>query len=401
MSRRLPKPGAKAAAEAMVNTNVSGTFDQDVAAEVERLRILQTAQDVLKAERIGPAPEFDLGTLTEVLARPPGPVHRVDGLIPADAGTLVVAQRKAGKSTLTLNLARSLLTGEKFLGTFDVVPVAGTVALLNFEVSAQQLARWGDEVGVPATRLVLVNLRNRRNPLSNNADREQLAAQLRQHEVESLMVDPFGRAFTGTSQNDAGEVGAFLGDLDRWCRGDVGARDVVLTTHAGWDGERSRGASALEDWPDSIITMTRGTGEREGDRYLRAEGRDVLVEEDRLDFDPRTRLLTMAGTGSRRDTTKAAKVDDLVPHVVKVVRANPDINGTQVGHKLREAGVPFTNGEENRALSLAAGRGDLLTRMGSRNAKHYTVPPPPPTSPDLPQQGSKRPPPTPLYRGRS
>jgi len=52
-----------------------------------------------------------------------------------------------------LNLARSLLTGEDFLGRFPVRRVLGMVAVLNFEVSAGQLARWAFEAGVPAERL--------------------------------------------------------------------------------------------------------------------------------------------------------------------------------------------------------------------------------------------------------
>jgi len=75
-----------------------------------------------------------------------------------------VAQRKAGKTTLTLNLARALLTGEAFLGAFDVVPVVGDVAVLNFEVSGHTLAHWAHDHAVPPERFHLVNLRGRRNP---------------------------------------------------------------------------------------------------------------------------------------------------------------------------------------------------------------------------------------------
>jgi sugar phosphate isomerase/epimerase len=106
-------------------------------------------------------------------------------------------------------------------------------------------------------RLFLVDLRGRRNPPRDGEDRERLAQHLRDQGVESLIVDPFGRAFTGSSHNDAGEVGAWLAELDRWARADVGARDVILSAHAGWNGERTRGASALEDWADTTITLVR------------------------------------------------------------------------------------------------------------------------------------------------
>ncbi len=84
------------------------------------------------------------------------------------------------------------------------------------------------------------------------------------------MVDPFGRAYTGTSQNDAGEVGAFLCGLDRFAEA-AGVSELVLTAHAGWDGERTRGSSALEDWADAVVYLTRDK-ENEKLRFFRAIG---------------------------------------------------------------------------------------------------------------------------------
>jgi hypothetical protein len=50
----------------------------------------------------------------------------------------------------------------------------------------------------------------------------------------------------------------------------------------------------VEDWADSIVTMTFGSDKES--RYLRAIGRDVSVDEDRLSYDPETRLLSMTGS---------------------------------------------------------------------------------------------------------
>jgi hypothetical protein len=351
--------------------------------EVRAQRIRKQAAAVVAAELAGQAPPFDADLLVDVLARPQEPPHRVDGLIPSQAGTLIVAQRKTGKTTLVLNLTRSFIDGEDFLGRFPVRKIAGRVAVLNYEVSAGQLARWAHEAGVPVDRLYLVNLRGRRNPLGNAEDREHLAEQLRQHQVESLIVDPFGRAFVGKSQNDSGEVGTWLANLDRWARGDCGVADVILTAHAGWEGERTRGASALEDWADSIITLVRDKDDEQV-RYLRGEGRDVLVEEDRLDFDTTTRTLTLAGAGSRKQATKTRNVDDLVPAVVTAVTDAPGITGYKLKQTLRAGGVNFHNGDELAAAKLAVGRGLLEVRNGPRNSSMYhPIPPTSPTYPDL------------------
>jgi hypothetical protein len=161
---------------------------------------------------------------------------------------------------------------------------------------------------VDRKRFYLVSLRGRRNPLSHDGDRAELAEQLRRHEVEALFVDPFSRAYIGKSQNDPGEV-TWLAELNRFARADANAVDVVLNAHAGWNGERSRGASALEDWADSIITLVTDPDDRTI-RFMRAVGRDIDVDEDRLHYDPHTRTLSLTGDGKRAVVHATKRLDD-------------------------------------------------------------------------------------------
>lgn len=309
----------------------------------------------------GPPAPFDVGLLSEILARPQEAAYRIEELLPSKASLLVAALRKTGKTTMMLNLARVLVTGEKFLDRFAVRPIAGQVGILNYEMAGQQLGHWAAAVGIPDDRLVLANLRGRRNPLSHADDRARLADYLRSHTVESLIVDPFGRAFSGTSQNDAGEVGSFLADLDRFAREEVGAFDVVLTAHMGWSGERVRGASALEDWADSIAYLTT----EKGARYFSALGRDVFVDEDRLHFDAETRLLSLTGAGNRQDAEEQLKGSMLRIAVAKIVTDNPGINATKivaVARELRTQGsldTPFQNVALRAAINEAADSGAI------------------------------------------
>jgi hypothetical protein len=366
------------------HADASGTwaqndFEDKVDDALLRLHIQAEAKRRFEEERAGPAPGFDAGLLSEIVARTPEPPYRIHGLVPSDGGLLVVAQRKTGKTTLELNIARSLITAEAFLGRFSVVPVTGRVAILNFEVSAGQIGRWAHEAGVPEDRLFLVNLRGRRNPLALDEDRELLAAKLREQEIESLIVDPFGSAFTGSSQNDPGEVRRWLDELDRYARADCGVRDLIVTAHAGWNGERVRGASALEDWADSVITMTKSD---DGSRYLRAIGRDVSLDEDRLQFDPETRLLTMTGIGNRLVAARNAKARELVPHVVACVEKNPAMSqaGVEKAMQARRGGVgtSFQSQDVRNALVLAEQEGLIridrpLEGSRGRATKHYLM----------------------------
>lgn len=347
--------------------------------EYRRLKARRLAEAHLAAEADTDSGRYDLDTLAGVLARPAPPPHRIAGLIPWDASTLIVAQRKTGKTTLVLGLARSLLTGESALGGLAVRPVTGRVAILNYEVSDYQLARWAGQVGVPPNRLTLVNMRGRRNPLAHPADRRRLAADLRAHDVETVIVDPFGRAYSG-DQDRAGQVTAWLTDLDRFVRAEVGARDLILTAHAGWDGDRTRGSSALEDWPDVVVTLTRG---RDGDdgRYLRAFGRDVDVEEDRLDYDPTTRRLALSGAGGRAQTTRAARGEALLTHVVRIVGLMPGANVSEIERRLKADGIASQKGDVSQAVSAAETSGVLVTGSGPRGARRVYLP----TYPDVPR----------------
>ena len=53
----------------------------------------------------------------------------------------LLGRNGTGKTTLILNLARSLLTGQNFLGSFGIRAIDGDIAILNYEVSGDQLAR--------------------------------------------------------------------------------------------------------------------------------------------------------------------------------------------------------------------------------------------------------------------
>lgn len=357
------------------------SFASLVASEAIRLRVRDEGRALYEQQRelANPAPPFDLATVGEVLARPAADPYRVEDLIPANASTLIVAQKKTGKTTLVGNLCASLLTGTRFLGRFDVTPVDGRIAILNFEVAGAQLARWLYDMGVPADRAILANMRGRRNPLSNPHDRAALAQLLRDAAVEVVIVDPFGRAYGGTSQNDAGEVGAWLVGLDAF-RAEAGASDLILTAHAGWNGERTRGSSALDDWADSIITITRD--EESGARFLRAEGRDVHIDEDELLFDPLTRCVTLTGAGSRRQAATTRKVTDLLDAIVPILRATPGLSGVKVADALRESGAPFQRGGETKALRHGVDLGTLAVMPGPRGAKLYSLAS---TYPDIPR----------------
>jgi hypothetical protein len=354
-------------------------FEAKVDRELVLMRVRNEAKRRFSCETTTGGMDFDLGLLGDVLARADRPTYRIDRIIPSNSAAFVVAQRKVGKTTLVLNLARSLITGEPFLGVFMPEPLSGRVAFLNYEVSGAQLAAWAEQIGVPVDRMLLVNLRGSRDPLGHADDRARLADALREHRAEALIVDPFGRAFGGASQNDAGDVGRWLVDLDRFARSEAGVSDLILTTHAGWYGDRARGSSALEDWADSIILLTKAEGSASEDRYLKAIGRDVSVDEDRLAFDPVSRLLTMTGSGGRKEVRQASKAEELLDYVLRCLSVQSGVSQTQVLGEVRKVckdkAISFQDNDVREACKLGEKRG-LVRRESLGSGKptlHYLI----------------------------
>jgi hypothetical protein len=353
--------------------------------ELRMLRARTEARRRFEIEQRPPRPPFDAGTLGEILARQPEPPDRINGLAKWRGSTLITAQRKVGKTTFMGNLCRSLFFGDMFLGCFEVIAVDGDIAYLNYEMPPLLLAGWLQAIGVPHNRLFIVNLRDRANPLASEVDRARLAELLRSRGTEAVIYDPFGRAYTGKSQNDPGEVGAWLAELDRFTRGDVGALDLFLPNHAGWNGERTRGASSLEDWADSIITMTN----EEGRRYIRALGRDVDLEEDQLIYDQRTRRLGLAGTGSRKaaraNGRERAIREAITDYLMRLVgTADHRKNMTEIGEALSDRGVPHQRGEHRPILRRMAEEGILIEEPGKSNQKLFSINPASPSLPEPP-----------------
>ena len=351
------------------------SFEHRVQAEIRRRDVRREADRRQAAETVRPG--FDSQLLSNIAEE--RVCWRVEGLLAVAGRMLVSAQHKTGKTTFALNLARALIRGGSFLGQFQVDPIDGRVAFLNFEVSRAQLAAWAREADIPGDKMLLVNLRGRSNPFRDPADRSRLADELRAYNCEFAVIDPFGRAFPGDSQNVAGQVGSFLATLDEWAV-EAGLEEYALVAHAGWDAERTRGSTALEDWPDVIVRLTKDDA---GNRYLSAFGRDVEIDEDQLDYEPASRRLSLSGSGNRRQAKAETHQAVLLDAVVEVVGGNPGTSVTDLSQLLREAGHGHQRGEVSHALKTAVSRGLIRQVKGGRNALlNYPIEAVVPSSPE-------------------
>lgn len=262
--------------ESYLSLDLRNTHDYaEVQAAIRRMEVAEEASHRYTNGQAEPA-VIEVQPLA-MMSGEPDPEPRIDRFVSWEGSTLMVAQAKTGKTTMCLNIARSLLTGEKFLGEFDVRPVEAhrRVGMLNFEMTPAAMKNWCERRMIPADRFVLLNQKGHRNPFRSDTDRARLAEQLREWDVETLIVDTFAAAYSGESQNDANEVRPWLEELHRWSREDVGAADLILTAHSGWgDSGRVRGSSALMDWPDMAVFLTcEDPADKSAPRHVHTAGR--------------------------------------------------------------------------------------------------------------------------------
>lgn len=260
--------------------------------------------------------DFDFVSLDEFYEQPEHETHfrvgsehgdKRHGLWPSNGTVLLAAQAKAGKTTLLLNLIYSLVTGEKFLGRFDVTGLGpdDKAVILNLEVNDDQYRRWQKSRGIPNDpRVMVANLRGKANNVNllDRGIRKLFVEKLQATGANILIVDPIGpimRAI-GVDEQDNSTVGRVL-DAFNELRVDTNIKDIFLIHHAGHaiDSQKSRpggsrGASAFNDIPDALWTYGIEK-DNPGVRYLTLQGRDVFDEGIEVKFDEDTRTLTSSG----------------------------------------------------------------------------------------------------------
>lgn len=284
-------------------------FAKDVADGLYARRVRQEISRQWAALEQAQKSEAKTETLRHILENRSDLQWRVKNLLPmgtdTPSSTMVVAAAKTGKTTLMVNLLRSLMTGDPLFSTQTVVnKIEGSVMYLNYEVTRDQLGDWFLANRLPPScfdRMLVRSLRGQANPFNSEMKLAELAVEMREAGTEVLVVDTFSRAYTGESQNDAAEVGAWLVKLDQLAAA-AGVSDVYLVHHSGHDVTRSRGSSALNDWPDAILVLAKGDisdGNMEPRknpdalRVLSGEGRDVFLPWHYLLFEDTTKHLTL------------------------------------------------------------------------------------------------------------
>jgi hypothetical protein len=289
------------------------TFDARVDIELDKLRVRDTARRRFVQETAPPAVLPEALTLRERLARPHPPVEwRIEGWQPKDTRVLLAAQYKAGKTTLTGNLARCLVDNKSWLDIAPVAPViTGHVTIIDVEMSERQVDGWLSDQGIENDhKIVVFPLRGKASTFDilDETTLREWAARL--EGTEYLILDCLRPILDALALDEHREAGRFLTAFDALCDR-AGIADALMVHHMGHSGERSRGDSRLRDWPDVEWRLVRLDDDPASQRYMSAFGRDVDLKEGAIVHDPVSRHISWEG-GSRTSAGGKEALEDVL-----------------------------------------------------------------------------------------
>lgn len=172
----------------------------------------------------------------------------IDGWLPRQGKMEIYGQAKAGKSTLSLQIADAIGSGKSFLGRQTE---RGRVLVLQFEMGVEVLqrrmlatGRRYDNVFV-GTRFDL--------KLDTTQGKELVEQAISAVEPDLLIIDPLYKCFQG-DENETKDMRSILDFLDQM----IGRYkcSVLIMHHMGKDlSKGGRGAVVLEDWCDSVVEL--------------------------------------------------------------------------------------------------------------------------------------------------
>lgn len=351
---------------------LSAGHNREVEDRVRRLRIEAEARRAYNFESYRYPPSevsSSLGTdLTRPVEKHP---HRIESLLGLRHNASLTAQYKTGKTSLMLNMALALVDHAPFLGSLAVHGDVGiNVGMWSGEMDRDDYIAYVRPMGVQnVDAFHTAHLRGYPVAILDDAGRQWAIDWLKEREIDVWLFDSWARlcAWNGVLENDNSSVAQLTAAVDQ-IKEEAGVSNFVTAVHTGRtqqaEGEeRARGATALDDWVDSRIVMTR----QKADRFLFCEGRNVGLEERQLSYDPATHLMSL-GEGDRRES-RDSNARSLV---VAAVAVSPGITTNNLRELVRQDLPSKNNNEAGDAIHAAIAAGLIRTEPGPRNSKlHY------------------------------
>ena len=295
---------------------------------IDEERIKQTARETIRKEitENNAANRYQLPTYTPTLTielqQPDTQTpYIINQLWPTGANISLTATYKAGKSSTINNVIKSLVDGTPLFGHFKTNHT-GRIAYLNYEVAANQMRQWLKDVNITNTdNIQLINMRGHTWPLLSDYVIRNTIELLATNNITTLILDPLARAFVGSGdENSNQDVGIFLDTLD-YIKDQAGVDNLLIAAHTGRNAEqgnsRARGASRFDDWVDARWMLSK---DKNGERWFSADGRDVTIEEGKLEWVEEGRIQIFHADIERKDEENSDKKQK----VLELLRQHPN-----------------------------------------------------------------------------
>ena len=281
----------------------------------------------------------------------------IESLLPYGARVFLVAQAKAGKTSMAMHLVKCLADGVDFLSKFHVNAPSGRIGYMNFEMTENQIQEWLSRQKIENIDKVSVwNLRGKPNPFRSKISRKVLVSELQEMHITTLIIDTFAKTFTGDANSNS-EVTRFLVFLEEVLQ-EAGVEQLIMLVHAGNAEKKIRGATALTDHPDGLWYIST---DAERNRYFHAIGRDIDIPEGQLVLDPLKNTLTLQD-GNR----KVSKESSTFEKMLKFVQANPGSNASCV-----DESISGTKPYKIKMRKKLVEQGLIEVRKGPNNSNLY------------------------------
>jgi hypothetical protein len=332
----------------------------------------------MRAQRAFAPPPDDVSyTWAHRTSSPRPPVQfTVEGIAAIGQNVTITGQYKAGKTLLALNLIRSLVDGEPFLGEFKVNGGGGSsrVGFWSMEMSVTDLDGYVDPLGITSDgggRLAVLSGRGYGVNILTDVGKQWAINWLKHWGCNTWVVDSHARMcrMAGVDENDNGAVLGMLHRLDEIKEAaGIGELFYLVHTGRGDNGEggiaRARGATVIDDWADARWVLTR----QGAVRFLAVEGRTVVDMTARsVEFDPETGRMLLG-----KHDPVSAKVDGLTALIVSLVMDRPgELNGRALRAMVRERAGSAGVGRIKEAIEDAIRLGALRAVDGARGEKRY------------------------------
>jgi len=326
------------------------SYDEELAREAQRMAVKRELALRAAIEEVEDVELPSVNAKDQLLQTFEPPSWRIENLHLVGSNTTITASYKTGKSTLMLNLLRSLCDGVPFLDQ-PVNPPERNIAYWNMELDENLWLEDLTKIKIDnLERLYPLHLRGVKLPLYHPEIEKRVVDWLQTNNIETLIIDPGARLLPGwpgsnNPENDNGTIGEVVQKLDE-VKLAGGVRDLFMPLHTGrgsnsGDSLHARGATKWDDWVDHLFQMWKKKVEGEGEvRHFKAFGRKVDFPEKLLAWDKATNRYTVEDTVETVQARGRAKA---------VVLGIIDLGGRATTSDLRKA----TKGVSNEGFPAA------------------------------------------------